>query len=79
MSEGYNKDYAALGWNAEDVQTLRPDLTDAQAEAFLARNERHLRDRLVELGWDVMDTLLALDDEIPKQPKRYRPGDTGHG
>ena len=60
--------YAEVAWTAEDVQTLRPDLTDEQAEDFLNRNEKHLRDRLVELGWEVMGTLLDMDDDVPPKP-----------
>jgi hypothetical protein len=56
--------YAELSWCAEDVQTLRPDLTEIEAENFLSRNEKHLRDRLCELGWGVMETLLAMDEYI---------------
>jgi hypothetical protein len=61
--------YAELSWCAEDVQTLREDLTIEQAEAFLERNERHLRDRLCELGWDVLGDLLQIDDEVPPEPE----------
>lgn len=55
------KSYASVSWTIEDVQTLRPDFTDEQAEKFLQDNERHLRDRLIEHGWDVMSDLLAID------------------
>lgn len=58
--------YAELRWSAGDVQTLRPDLTDDQAEAFLHRNEKHLRDRLCELGFGVMTTFLDIDGELPE-------------
>jgi hypothetical protein len=60
--------YGEVGWSAEDVQTLRPDLTDDQATAFLRRNERHIRDRLTELGWQVIDVNLQMDDQLPDAP-----------
>lgn len=60
------KKYAELSWCAEDVQTLRPDLTEEQANDFLDRNARHIRDRLTELGWDVIGDLLVMDDELPR-------------
>ena len=53
--------YAKVEWTAEDVLTIRPDMTEEQAEEFLQSNEKHLRDRLIELGWDVMESLLAYE------------------
>jgi hypothetical protein len=53
--------YAEVVWTPEDVTSLRPDMTIEQAEEWLQSNEKHLRDRLIELGWDVMETLLAFD------------------
>jgi hypothetical protein len=53
--------YAEVAWTTEDVLTLRPDMTIEEAEEWLQVNEKHLRDRLIERGWDVMETLLAFD------------------
>jgi hypothetical protein len=53
--------YAEVSWTAEDVQTLRPEMTTEQAEEALQGIEKHLRDRLVELGWEVMDDLLRFE------------------
>lgn len=50
--------FAAVSWTAEDIQTLRPDWTTEQAEEWLDTNQRYIRDRLVELGWEVIETLL---------------------
>lgn len=61
----YEKSLACVCWTAEDVRTLRPDLTEAQAWAFLERNEGHIVDRLTELGWGVIETLLDLDEQLP--------------
>ena len=60
-----HKRYAKVEWTAEDVRTLRGDLADTQAEEFLRRNEKHIRDPLIEHGWEVIGTLLELDDELP--------------
>ena len=51
--------YATVEWTAEDVQTLRPEMTQEQAEEFLANNEKHIQSRLVELGWDVLQDLIG--------------------
>jgi hypothetical protein len=56
------KSYAGIAWTVEDVQVLRAGWTDEQAEAFLERNQKHLRDRLIEEGWDVMGNLIELDE-----------------
>jgi len=50
--------YATVTWTSEDVQTLRPTWTVEQCEEWLERNERYIQDRLVELGWEVIETLL---------------------
>ena len=49
--------YAKVAWTADDVLTLRPEWTAEQAEEWLELNERYVADRLVELGWGVIDTL----------------------
>lgn len=55
------KTYAKVEWTAEDVRTLRPDMTMEQAEEFLQSNGKYIQDRLVELGWEVIETLLRYD------------------
>jgi len=60
------RSFARVSWTAEDVRTLREDLTQDQAEAFLRRHERHIATRITELGWDVLETLLNMDEEILK-------------
>jgi hypothetical protein len=53
--------FASVGWTVGDVQTLAGDLTDEQAEEFLCRNDKHLQDRQVEHGWEVLENLLTMD------------------
>lgn len=55
------KKYAELSWDVEDVLTLRPKWGRGKAAEWLAANERHLRDRLVEVGWSVMEDLMVYD------------------
>lgn len=50
--------YAELKWSPEDVKTLRPHWSLKRCEDELANHERHIRDRLCELGFDVMDSLI---------------------
>lgn len=55
VTEPEPEQFAKLVWTAEDVQTLF-EVTDEQAVEFLISNERHIRDRLCELGWEVIGT-----------------------
>lgn len=50
-----------IRWLADDVQQLRPDLTLEECEALLDRVGRHLADRSIEVGWEILETLLADD------------------
>jgi len=50
--------YAIVQWAPEDVQTLRPKWSIEKCTAWLEANEQHIQDRLVELGYGVMDELL---------------------
>lgn len=53
--------YAEVVWTKEDVQRLRPEWDLEKCEEWLDRNEKYLRDRIVELGWEVMESLLNMD------------------
>lgn len=63
--------YASVSWTADDVITAAEQrdiqITEAQAVEWLDRNGKQLRDRLVEVGWQVIDELMCADDprEVP--------------
>ena len=65
MSNLYGEEYAKVVWRAEDVKSINGAWSLEKCEEWLQDNERHIADRLIELGWDVMDTLLQMeaDDE----------------
>mgnify|MGYP003649806321 FL=1 len=65
MSNLYGEAYAKVVWRAEDVQSINGAWSLEKCEEWLQDNERHISDRLIELGWEVMDTLLSMegDDE----------------
>lgn len=52
------KTYANVGWTVGDVQSLRPSMTDEQAAEWLENNGKYVSERLVELGWEVLEALL---------------------
>jgi hypothetical protein len=79
--------YAELSWCVEDIHTILTEqgrtATQEEMEQWFSRNERHLRDRLCELGWGVIDTLLAMDsvgkrDDGADEEDESCPCDAGH-
>ena len=65
MSKLYGEEYAKVVWRAEDVKSINGAWSLERCEEWLQDNDRHISDRLIELGWEVMDTLLQMegDDE----------------
>ena len=63
MSNLYGEEYAKVVWRAEDVKSINGAWSLEKCEEWLQDNERHISDRLIELGWDVMDTLLQMEDD----------------
>jgi hypothetical protein len=55
--------FASVAWTAGDVQTLRPEMTEAEAVDFLAKYEGELQGAVVSHGWEVMEDLLTLENE----------------
>ena len=64
--------YASVGWTVEGVRSLcevedpavggwTSTITEEQAEEFLLNNQKYIQDRMVELGWEVLETLLRYD------------------
>jgi len=56
--------YAETRWTVQDIlgaaERAEIDMTPEQAREWLQRNAHVIQDRLVEVGWDVIDTLLSL-------------------
>ena len=55
--------YVQVSWCPEDVKILYPDWSDEKCQDLLDKISPYLEDRLIELGWDVMETLLGNYDE----------------
>lgn len=56
------KGYADVIWQPEDIQTLRPNWSLERCEEWLAANQKYIRDRTIELGWEVIETLLGEEE-----------------
>jgi hypothetical protein len=52
------KKYAQVAWTIDDVLPHRPNWSRQQAADWLENNQKYIRDRLVELGNEVIETLL---------------------
>jgi hypothetical protein len=51
-------------WSWEDIRSLRPDWSKHQCETWLAHNGKYIIDRSIELGWEVIETLLDDSEEV---------------
>lgn len=56
------KFFAAVRWTVDDILTLRPNWSKEKAQEWLENNQSHIQNRLVELGWEVINTLLPNGD-----------------
>jgi hypothetical protein len=63
MKSNQFESMAAVTWHAEDVQTLKPNWSLEKCNEWLEDNERHISDRLIELGWEVIDALLITESD----------------
>lgn len=52
-------EFAVVKWRIADIKELRPNWTDEKCIAFLEEIESNLQDRMIERGWDVIDTLIS--------------------
>tara|TARA_R110000765_G_scaffold246087_2_gene348211 strand:- start:173 stop:361 length:189 start_codon:yes stop_codon:yes gene_type:complete len=49
---------ATILWVVEDIQELRPSWTSEQCDEWLSNNSKHIIDRSIEHGWEVIQSLL---------------------
>lgn len=52
--------FGEVGWTLADVQTLF-QVSDERAYQWLSAREQHIRERISELGWDVLEKLGRMD------------------
>jgi hypothetical protein len=53
--------YGMTRWYIDDVKYLAPEWTDEQCHEFMERHDRHFKDRMIELGWEVLDLYVAQE------------------
>ena len=59
--------YWQTEWAVADVQQEQPSLTDEEAQGFLEQYEKHATNRIIELGWEVMNHFLYEYMDARKQ------------
>jgi len=61
--------YASVGWTANDVLddagSRNIPMTRDEAEAFLAKNEKHIREAMTERGFEAISTFMDMDGFTP--------------
>ncbi len=58
-----NRTEVVIKWVAEDIQQLRPDWSLEDCEAVLEKFGRALTDRSIEVGWEILEVLLGMEDD----------------
>lgn len=58
MSNEVNEYYAAVRWTVDDILTVRPEWSNEKAQQWLEDNQKYIQSRLIELGWEVIETLI---------------------
>lgn len=53
-------DHCIVEWHASDVQALRPEWSFEKCQEWLTNNKKALRDRSIELGWEILFELLPM-------------------
>jgi hypothetical protein len=58
MSEEKTEWWAVVRWSIDDIKKVKPKWTNQECHDFLQLNEKHMRDRMIETGWDIIDILI---------------------
>lgn len=58
---GKFKYFSKVRWQVADVQSIRESWTLTQCRDAIEDIERNFDDRMIELGWEVLDNLLPAE------------------
>lgn len=59
-------------WCVQDVQTLRPEWSEKRCRIEMQKIERAAKDRMCELGWEVLEDLLPPRRSTPMNRKERK-------
>lgn len=62
LHEDYDK--VVIKWSWEDVQALRPNLSKEESLVMLEKISRNLEERSIELGWEIMEMSIQMNEEV---------------
>ena len=60
-ADPYREKRVKIVWTAGDVNTLKPDWTIGQCQKWLDENAKYIMDRSIEVGWEIIETLLPVE------------------
>jgi hypothetical protein len=63
MTKLYGEEFAGVVWRAEDVRSIKKDWSLEKCEEWLQDNEENIKDRLTELGWEVLGAILMMEGD----------------
>lgn len=64
----YTNGNVLIRWSWEHLQTLYPQLSNAECQTMLEKIAGDLQDRLVELGWETIEDLVEMKYGITVPP-----------
>jgi len=59
-----DSDKVVIRWSWEDVQSLRPHYSKQQSLEMLEKISRNLEERSIELGWDIMEMSIQMNEDV---------------
>jgi hypothetical protein len=63
MTKLYGNERAVVVWRAEDVRSIKKNWSLEKCEEWLQDNEENIKDRLTELGWEVLGAILMMEGD----------------
>ena len=56
--------YCVVRWCVEDIKSICPYWSDERCEEFLQQHEARMKERMTELGWDVIDCYIQGEPDF---------------
>lgn len=66
--------FATTRWCWEDISSINESWTKKQCEDFLEKHEEGIKEGCISTGWDVINTLLELDEKEAKSDDKKENG-----
>ena len=63
--------YATINWCPADVKAIREDWSDEKCMEMLEKVGGWLEERSIEIGWEILETLLDMEDDGEEDDDEY--------